>query len=152
MLSLCLRAPTDLLSLTSLYLIFLCLSLAVNMPLFLCLFSPHLISTLGMHPQIQELQHMALLSLSPHSLSLPLSPLIPSLCLSVCTIPPFFTLRFSQFVSYFSSLLFLPCLLSPLWAISSSAGTVERVLQQRHLKILHIMKCRNCPTPQNQSM
>lgn len=63
-------------SLSHLPLLLVGLSLAVNMPLLLQLFSPHLISTLGMHPQILELQHMALLSLI-YSLSLPLSSPLP---------------------------------------------------------------------------
>lgn len=53
------------------------------------LFSRHLISTLGMHPQIQELQHMALppLPVSPSLLPLPHS---LSHCVSIR--PPFFHL------------------------------------------------------------
>lgn len=110
---------TDLLSLPFFYFkLPVLLFLAVNMQLFLRLFSPHLISTLGMHAQIQELQHMASCTLS---LSLHLSPIFlfffyPSLCPHATHLTFIF-----HFPSYFLSLSLT--VHSPVWSVSSCAGT-----------------------------
>lgn len=83
-----------------------------------------------MHPQMQELQHMALLS--SHS----------RLSLSLCQSNLLFSLTFSLVCLFFLN--FLPVSLLLVGLYPALQVLYKRALQRRHLAILHTVNCRDC--------